>query len=67
MIKTSDLYNNRNRKTYLNPEIMVQIINHESSIAAGSAKVTVGGTSNNHSPFIDDWQDGVTRSSDFTM
>ena len=67
MTQTSDLHINTNRKTYINPEIIIHIVYHESSIAAGSAKVTVGNASNSHSPFIEDWDEGGSRSSDFDM
>ncbi len=67
MPQTSNPENYKTRKKYQNPEILVQIIYHESSIAAGSAKVTVGNAGNSHSPFIEDWDEGGSRSSDFEM
>lgn len=56
-----------NRRKYLNPKIDVEIVFLESSIAAGSSTVTVGNTGNNHSPFIEDWENGGTRTSDFDI
>ncbi|WP_166336884.1 hypothetical protein [Sphingobacterium chungjuense] len=55
------------RKRYEIPEIVIHVLYHESSIAAGSAKVTVGNTGNSFSPFVDDWDEGGTRTSDFEM
>ena len=53
------------KKKYIRPSFEVFIINHESSISAGSAKIITG--SGSYQPQVEDWTEGGTLSSDTDM
>ncbi|MVZ67339.1 hypothetical protein GQF61_15900 [Sphingobacterium sp. DK4209] len=52
-----------NKLFYNSPKINSQEVELESSIAAGSTKVSFGGDNPTYQPEIEDWQDQTERSS----
>lgn len=55
------------RKTYVVPRVAATVVELEQGIAAGSASVNPGDSSNPSNPKTEDWFDGGGQNSDFDI
>ncbi|MEI2274434.1 hypothetical protein OHD16_19965 [Sphingobacterium sp. ML3W] len=55
------------RKSYVVPSVTTTIVELEQGIAAGSASVNPGDSSNPSSPKTEDWFDNGSQNSDFDI
>ncbi|RKE57252.1 hypothetical protein [Sphingobacterium detergens] len=55
------------RTPYVEPRVTATVVELEQGIAAGSASVNPGGTSNPSSPKTEDWFDNGSQNTDFDI
>ncbi|MGE8241822.1 hypothetical protein D3C87_389210 [compost metagenome] len=55
------------RTPYVVPRVTATVVELEQGIAAGSASVNPGGTSNPSSPKTEDWFDNGSQNTDFDI